>query len=186
MEGISLRDYFAAKAMQAIISGNSKNGVLSYSEDAVAYDAYGMADAMLKERGWMMATDKDLNHTESSEWHVMFIGGPRHGEQCEMEDFPFIDHPPGQYHRHFLGIEDACFKMVYVWSELHAEEVVDMVLQAVEDSNKPSESGNVDISTVDGKTRLTVSDGIKYVTLCLDKDAVGLLVDELAEAFNRE
>ena len=47
-EGMSLRDYFAAKAMQ---------GMLAYAflhplamEDGCARDAYAMADAMLKAR----------------------------------------------------------------------------------------------------------------------------------------
>ena len=48
-EGMTLRDYFAAKAMQ---------GMLAYAyfhplamEDGYARDAYAMADAMLKARG---------------------------------------------------------------------------------------------------------------------------------------
>lgn len=47
-DGMDLRDYFAAKAMQ---------GMLAYSyshpwsmEDGCARDAYAMADAMMKER----------------------------------------------------------------------------------------------------------------------------------------
>ncbi len=175
MSNLSLRDYFAARAMQALVATNKT--------DDVAVDAYEIADKMLEKRN---SESSPVDDSDSEKWMVMFIGGPRHGEKCETIDDPVIDCEPGQYHRHFLGLENACYQMVYVWSELHAEEVVDMVLQAVEDSNKPSESGNVDISTVDGQTRLTVSDGIKYVTLCLDKEAVGLLVDELAESFNRE
>ena len=42
--GMTLRDYFAAKAMQAII-GNRYTGVASAAEDA-----YEVADAMLKAR----------------------------------------------------------------------------------------------------------------------------------------
>jgi hypothetical protein len=48
-DGMTLRDYFAAKAMQ---------GMLAYAyfqplgmEDRYAHDAYVMADAMLKARG---------------------------------------------------------------------------------------------------------------------------------------
>jgi hypothetical protein len=40
--GMTLRDYFAAKAMQALAQGNYF--------DATARQAYMMADAMLKER----------------------------------------------------------------------------------------------------------------------------------------
>ena len=44
--GMTLRDYFAAKAMQGMLSGkliNTKTAV-------IAQDCYAMADAMLKER----------------------------------------------------------------------------------------------------------------------------------------
>ena len=46
--GISVRDYFAAKAMQ------SMNGRPDYADtpaEAIALDAYALADAMLKARG---------------------------------------------------------------------------------------------------------------------------------------
>jgi hypothetical protein len=44
--GLSIRDYFAAKAMQALIAG----GLGSHSSDNISIDAYFMADAMLKAR----------------------------------------------------------------------------------------------------------------------------------------
>jgi hypothetical protein len=43
--GMTLRDYFAANAMQALISLGDKDTAVSFSEDA-----YLMADAMLKAR----------------------------------------------------------------------------------------------------------------------------------------
>lgn len=46
-EGMSLRDYFAAKYMQAAKS----NPNCGYDFDDLAHDAYQMADAMLKARG---------------------------------------------------------------------------------------------------------------------------------------
>ncbi len=49
--GISIRDYFAAKAMQALIASRHhdyENGW--YDEEIVAANAYYMADAMLKAR----------------------------------------------------------------------------------------------------------------------------------------
>lgn len=49
--GMTLRDYFAAKAMQALIESRSieyENGF--YAEGVVAYSAYAMADAMLRDR----------------------------------------------------------------------------------------------------------------------------------------
>jgi hypothetical protein len=49
--GMTLRDYFAAKAMQALITSrhtNYENGW--YDEDVVASSSYNMAEAMLAER----------------------------------------------------------------------------------------------------------------------------------------
>jgi hypothetical protein len=50
LSGMTLRDYFAAKAMQGIISASGADRRVEYDEDAVADNAYRMADAMLKER----------------------------------------------------------------------------------------------------------------------------------------
>ncbi|MDQ5990006.1 hypothetical protein QCD27_06520 [Providencia stuartii] len=47
-EGATLRDYFAAKYMQAAKS----NPNCEYDFDDLAHEAYRMADAMLKARGW--------------------------------------------------------------------------------------------------------------------------------------
>ena len=48
--GMTLRDYFAAKAMQALtLRLASKEGLIVF-DDAVAESAYLMADAMLKAR----------------------------------------------------------------------------------------------------------------------------------------
>ena len=49
--GMTLRDYFAAKAMQGMIAANGDaNGFLEYEEKTVAANAYKLADAMLKAR----------------------------------------------------------------------------------------------------------------------------------------
>lgn len=48
-EGMTLRDYFAAKAMQGVLMANSNVGTFS-KIDADCYDAYRYADAMLKAR----------------------------------------------------------------------------------------------------------------------------------------
>ena len=45
-QGMTLRDYFAAKAMQAYI----QRAVLEMDMEDVVADAYAMADAMLKAR----------------------------------------------------------------------------------------------------------------------------------------
>jgi len=48
-DGMSLRDYFAAKAMQAMVNGVIAGGG-DYREPFVAEQAYKMADAMVEER----------------------------------------------------------------------------------------------------------------------------------------
>ena len=45
-KGMTLRDYFAAKAMQGLLAGTLKSSDLSL----IARDCYQMADAMLKAR----------------------------------------------------------------------------------------------------------------------------------------
>jgi hypothetical protein len=53
-DGMDLRDYFAAKAMQADITNyenNSKFGPDFWSTENIAKRAYNMADAMIKARG---------------------------------------------------------------------------------------------------------------------------------------
>ena len=47
--GMSLRDYFAAKAMQGFLS-SYQNGAVDCGFEYLADDAYDMADAMLKAR----------------------------------------------------------------------------------------------------------------------------------------
>ena len=46
--GMFLRDYFAAKAMQALITSMHEHDISEYSD--IAHDAYLAADAMLAER----------------------------------------------------------------------------------------------------------------------------------------
>lgn len=50
--GMTLRDYFAAKAMQGILAGNYYNAILTNNgEDSFIVErAYELADAMLAER----------------------------------------------------------------------------------------------------------------------------------------
>jgi hypothetical protein len=50
--GMTLRDYFAAKAMQAILSSDRYVGLIGVNryEQRTAEDAYKMADAMMKAR----------------------------------------------------------------------------------------------------------------------------------------
>jgi hypothetical protein len=51
-EGMTLRDYFAAKAMQSILNSDKYVGLIGVNryEQRTAEDAYKMADAMLKAR----------------------------------------------------------------------------------------------------------------------------------------
>ena len=50
-EGMTLRDYFAAKGMQAFLDQLIKQGWHSDDLETVAETSYRMADAMLKARG---------------------------------------------------------------------------------------------------------------------------------------
>jgi hypothetical protein len=45
--GMTLRDYFAAKAMQSM---NSREDYIDTPADVIALDAYALADAMMKAR----------------------------------------------------------------------------------------------------------------------------------------
>ncbi|ENZ0174683.1 hypothetical protein ACF958_003497 [Providencia rettgeri] len=57
-EGMSLRDYLAAKAMQGIlVNPGQLDNVNDEAAKWVARDAYTMADAMLKARGWYGEND---------------------------------------------------------------------------------------------------------------------------------
>ena len=50
--GMTLRDYFAAKAMQGlvVIAGDHRYGEVVYDEPRLVKRAYSLADAMLEER----------------------------------------------------------------------------------------------------------------------------------------
>lgn len=49
--GMTLRDYFAAHALQGMLANPSENAESAWNSDAVAAQwAYKLADAMLKER----------------------------------------------------------------------------------------------------------------------------------------
>jgi len=47
-EGMELRDYFAARAMQGLIG--KKPLIIGFNETTIAIDAYKVADAMMKAR----------------------------------------------------------------------------------------------------------------------------------------
>jgi hypothetical protein len=49
-EGMALRDYFAAKAMQSMVQGRGAANLEQGGYTAVSMMAYRMADAMLKAR----------------------------------------------------------------------------------------------------------------------------------------
>jgi hypothetical protein len=48
--GMTLRDYFAAKAMQAFINRDEWQSTVKEASRETAFNAYAMADAMMKER----------------------------------------------------------------------------------------------------------------------------------------
>ena len=49
--GMTLRDYFAAKAMQGFIQYSATKGIYTPPDDQLAKAAYDIADAMIKQRG---------------------------------------------------------------------------------------------------------------------------------------
>jgi hypothetical protein len=49
-QGMTLRDYFAAKAMQGYAQYSAANSKFVFSDQQLAKDAYLIADAMLKAR----------------------------------------------------------------------------------------------------------------------------------------
>ena len=49
-QGMTLRDYFAAKAMQAFIDKNEWQSTVGEISSEVAFNAYAMAEAMMKAR----------------------------------------------------------------------------------------------------------------------------------------
>ena len=49
-QGMTLRDYFAAKAVQVLTTKLASTGDMHVFDDAVAESAYAMADAMLRAR----------------------------------------------------------------------------------------------------------------------------------------
>ena len=51
VKGMTLRDYFAAKAMQALINRDEWQSTLGEISRDTAFMAYVMADAMLEARG---------------------------------------------------------------------------------------------------------------------------------------
>lgn len=50
-EGMTLRDYFAAKAMQGFCANIGRNRYSQENIGVIAIDAYAVADAMLNARG---------------------------------------------------------------------------------------------------------------------------------------
>lgn len=52
---MTLRDYFAAKAMQGLLASRGDHDVESFDE--IASDAYGFADAMMKRREFSLSED---------------------------------------------------------------------------------------------------------------------------------
>jgi hypothetical protein len=168
---LSSRNYFAGQAMMMLMSQDG------WSFSQVARDAYMLADEMLRQEN---AEKED----EDGEWTVMFIGGPRHGETIRMESVPVVECESGQYHRHFLGLEHDIFKMVYIWSELSAEDVVDLVINSIKQSPAPSDEGVVTLGVDGSKARLNLDDGIRSMSVTLTKEAVGLLAEGLAVCFS--
>lgn len=112
---MEIRDFFAGMALA---------GTLAYKGEVNIEGCYKIADKMLAFR-----KSGDLNSLDLAE--AVFIGGPWDGQVRRVDGEHSIDCDPGQYHRQFLGLDGKCFEMVYVWSELHAEEAVDLVIKEI-------------------------------------------------------
>jgi hypothetical protein len=50
-EGMTLRDYFAAKAIQGFLAYAAHKGIYAPPDDELASASYQLADAMMKARG---------------------------------------------------------------------------------------------------------------------------------------
>lgn len=129
----TLRDEFAEAAMAGWLASYGPDGThpAACVNDPnacfeVAEASYMMADAMMaaRELGLKQPNPADIDR-------YLFVGGPWHGKYLLGENAPYVVCEPGQYHRHAFGIEGQMTKAVYVWSELHAEEAVDLVLSCV-------------------------------------------------------
>ncbi|WP_239497177.1 hypothetical protein [Franconibacter helveticus] len=83
-EGMSLRDYFAAQAMCALLSNNSDDAEVRVRNGAkhVAARAYDMADAMMKARD-VIATviyngkEYKVRQLTPDEWQLTLVGKER-------------------------------------------------------------------------------------------------------------
>lgn len=49
-EGMDLRDYFAAMAMQGLVAASGDQGSVDYDDAKVSESAYSLADSMLAQR----------------------------------------------------------------------------------------------------------------------------------------
>lgn len=172
--GMSLRDWFAGMAMQGILSSDTE---LFLKTEDIADIAYGQADEMIEQRN--KKQDED-----GGNWSAMFIGGDQHGTIFNTESVPVIECADGQYHRHFLGLEGLCFKLVYIWSELSSEKVVDLMFDSISKTPTPAREGVVTLCNTDGKTQLVVDDGVRRMTVVMDKTMLALLAEGCADCFN--
>jgi len=125
----TLRDHFAVHAMSGEVNSSGLPGLTQGAErKRIARESYAMADAMLAVR------DSVVEQCESSPDNlksVLLVGGPSHGGSVLDSGELYFDYEDGQYHRHSFGIDGKAFTTVYLWSGLHAEEAVDLVLALV-------------------------------------------------------
>lgn len=79
-EGMSLRDYFAAKAMQSLLAAGLNSGAWSDYDD-LAKSAWSVADAMLKARDIIATVSLNGNpytvrHVAFDEWELTMADRP--------------------------------------------------------------------------------------------------------------
>lgn len=84
--GMTLRDYFAAKAMQSLVQALIVSGHYSNEQTNIASIAYEHADAMLAEREKWQAveavTEKECAEPNSDGWISVNDRLPEEGKEC--------------------------------------------------------------------------------------------------------
>ena len=194
MQEVTLRDYFAARAMQAILAGKAKKGVVSdLPLPRIAISAYDMADAMIEAREDDKEDEDDEGYFSSEYqrtpegyvWKVLFIGGPRHGEVCQVIEKNAIKCEGGFYKKAYLGIEYSAYKMVYIWSGMHDSEVIDFVFDAITNASKCREDESLfEVHVAGQTTKLSITNGKQSLGVLFDKQALGEVGEGLTKVYN--
>lgn len=136
------------------------------------------------EMGLRLNGEDDPPETDVT-YRAVFIGGPWHREIRQVPlNSDRVECAPGHYQKHFLGFEDDCMEAVYVWSGMHLEEAMALVMQALKFWT-PHDYGKhaLEVITAMGRTRLRLSNSSTEVSVDLTKSQIGKLIESLKDAF---